>query len=221
MTARGAGGHVAFAFVGAVMMSCAGATSSMRPTLPDGVAENGRLTGPMAEALLRSATTDLNRAFTSEGAEGLLRLRLRPADARAMFTDDALHRIERLPVGLSPAPGEQRWRMFRVFANAPVVGFCARGARVVDPNGPDGLRARAVVVDRLLIIGGEDGGNWGAWVEGVVLTNEGWRLMPTVPFERQVETPRRDHTDVQLWDCDLGQRPERSSSSVPSVVRAN
>lgn len=156
---------------------------------------------------LERAAIEFGGAFARDGAEALLRLRLSPEDVRGLYTENAQQRINRMSPGISPSPGERRWEMFRVLSRAPVVGFCARGARSVEPNGPEGLRMRAFMVDRLLIVGGESDGLWGAWIEGVVLTDEGWRLLPTVPFDRQVETPRRDHTDVQLWDCDLGLRP--------------
>ncbi len=186
----------------------------MRPAAPPGSGvDRGRLDAHWARAALEQASIEFGSAFARDGAEAMLRLRLRPEDVRAVYTENAQQRIARISTGISPSPGERRWQMFRVLADAPIVGFCARGARVAEPNGPEGLRARGVVVDRLLIVGGERDGLWGAWIEGLLLTNEGWRLLPTVPFERQVETPRRDHTDVQLWDCDLGRRPEVASSA--------
>jgi hypothetical protein len=185
--------------------------SSLRPAAPDGSGiAAGHLDRQWAEQSVSQAAIELLQAFTHDGSEGLLRLRLRPDDVRAIFTDEAQQRIARLPTGLIPAPGENRWQLFRTFADAPVLGFCARGARIVEPNGPEGLRTRGLVVDRLLIVGGESDGYWGAWVEGLLLTNEGWRLLPTVPYDRQVETPRRDHSDVQLWECDLARRPDRA-----------
>ncbi len=187
----------------------AGTGSSLRPSAPvESGAERGTLDPAWAERALTGAALALHRTFTRDGSEGLLALRLRANDVHAMFTSEGRERIDRLPVGLTPAPGETRWQRFRAFANAPLLGFCARGARVAEPNGPDGLRTRGIVVDRLLIVGAEPGGYWGAWIEGVVLTNEGWRLLPTIPFERQVETPRRDHSDVELWACDIGHRPD-------------
>jgi hypothetical protein len=193
-----------------LLCGCTGNTSTrtVRTVLPDG-GRGGRLDVEWAHAQLRRAAIQLHGVFAREGAEGLLRLRLRAGEVPAVFTENGAERVARLPAGLSPSPGEQRWHMFAVFARSPLVGFCARGARIVEPNGSEGFRAPAFVVDRLLIVGSERDGFWGAWVEGLVLTAEGWRLLPTVPFERQVETPRRDHTDVQLWDCDIGQRPER------------
>jgi hypothetical protein len=179
---------------------------SVRTVVP---ATGASLDPAWARARLREAVRTVHAVLARDGAEGLLRLRLRPDEIDAMFTPNGTDRIARLPTGLSPSPGEQRWHMFAVLADSPLVGYCARGARMVEANGPEGFRAPAFVVERLLLIGSEHDGLWGAWVEGLVLTAEGWRLLPTVPFERQVETPRRDHTDVQLWDCDVGHAPER------------
>lgn len=160
-----------------------------------------------AEQRLRTAVVQLHTTFANHGPEGLLRLRLQPPEVAVLFRSDAADRIMRAPQGLSPTDGEQRWRMFSVLARSPLVGFCARGARLAEANGPEGFNERAFIVDRLLIIGSESTGLWGAWVDGLVLTSQGWRLLPNTPYDRQVETPRRDHTDMQLWDCDIGHRP--------------
>jgi hypothetical protein len=183
-----------------------------------GAASGGRSSTPVAappvtldpatvREQVRDAAVLLNATFAHQGAEGLLALRLRQEEVGALFTENAAQRIARLPRGLYPSAGEQRWRMFATLSATPLVGFCARGVRVVEANGAEGFAQRALVVDRLLLVGSEPGGLWGAWVENLVLTPEGWRLAPLTPYERQVETPRRDHADVQLWDCDLGQTP--------------
>ena len=191
--------------------ACAGSTATARiePASPDGSGiREGRLHVDWAQRALRQATVEFRQAFAQEGAEALLRLRLRNAELEQLLDPNAAARVERIPAGLSPSPGERRWSMFRTLGVTQLVGFCARGARLVEPNGPEGFRSRAFVVDRLLIIGSERDGLWGAWVEGLVLTTDGRRLLPTTPYDRQVETPRRDHTDVQLWDCDLSVRPQ-------------
>jgi hypothetical protein len=203
---------LAAAWAACALSACAGAQgSSIEPLAPpeSGITA-GQLDRHWALEQLRRATVDLHAVFAHEGSEGILRLRLRDAEVRALFADDAIRRIERTTPGLSPTPGEQRWAMFARFVNSPLVGFCARGARLAERNGPDGLRRPAFVVDRLLVVGSEPNGYWGAWVEGLILTSDGWRLLPSIPFERQVEMPRRDHADVTLWDCDMARRPQGS-----------
>ena len=51
--------------------------------------------------------------------------------------------------------------------------------------------ARTLYVERLLLVGSEAGGRWALWVEGLVLTGAGWRMLPWVPYEDAVEAPRR------------------------------
>lgn len=197
----------AIVLLSTVTAGCDSVTTQAHRALVTRSRSRGRpLNERWARAQLWAAAQQFHRVFSQEGAEGHLRLRLRRPELDAFFTENGIHRIERLPVGLSPSPGEQRWHMFSVLGDSTLVGYCARGIRITEPNGPEGFKVAALVVDRLLIVGSERDGLWGAWIEGLMLTPEGWRLLPTVPFERQVETPRRDHTDVQLWDCDLGER---------------
>jgi hypothetical protein len=180
-------------------------SASQRANDPTGVP--ARLDPAWTHEQLRDAALRMNAAFSSAGSEGLLRLRLHGDEISGLFTPNAAERITRIPTGLYPNEGEQRWHMFSALSHSPLVGFCARGVRTVEPNGEEGFRQRALVVDRLLLVGSEPGGLWGAWVEGLLLTPSGWRLLPTIPYDRQVQTPRRDHADVQLWDCDIGERP--------------
>ena len=155
------------------------------------------------------------------GREALLRLRLHRDEVRALFNDDGIRRISGVQTSLLPASGEQRWLMFRQFAELyPWRGFCARGARLAEPNGPEGLKHRAFVVDRLLIVGAEPTGLWAAWIEGLSANDRRRRLLPNTPFDRQVETPRRDHADVQLWDCDLARRPQAERVTVMPARRS-
>jgi hypothetical protein len=175
-----------------------------RPRAASAVALRGQRT---VEPALQMATHELRAAFAHEGPDGLLRLRLHGTELDAVFTREIAAAAERSPFGQVPGHGDRRWRMFRALARSDLVGFCARGVRLATANGVDGLRAPAWVVDRLLIIGRERDGLWAAWVEGLVLTADGWRLSPLVPFTRQVEAPRRDHADLALWDCDVGAAP--------------
>jgi hypothetical protein len=157
---------------------------------------------------LRAAANELRDALARDGDQGLLRLRLRPEEVHALFTEDGARRVALAATGFEPSPAERRWVMLASLLETPVVGFCARGVRMEEPGGEAGFAQRTMVVDRLLVVGREPDGLWGVWVEGLVRTPSGWRLLPSVPFERQVGTPRRDHADIALWDCDVGQRPD-------------
>ncbi|MDP3279404.1 MAG: hypothetical protein Q8Q09_29710 [Deltaproteobacteria bacterium] len=171
------------------------------------VTSQGRLDANWGGQKLREAALLLHEVLTEAGHEGFLRLRLHSADTEALMFPETWSRLRNVNVGLQPTSGDPRWRHFASFAQSPLVGFCARGVRAVEPGGAEGFRRATLVVDRLLLVGSEREGFWGVWIEGLVLTNEGWRLQSTVPFAQQVEDPRRNHADVQLWDCDLGHRP--------------
>jgi hypothetical protein len=160
---------------------------------------------------LRTAAVQLRARLAHGGAQALLALRLRPSEVAQLYTDAAFERIHNAQVGHEAAEAEPRWVHLRSLADTPLVGFCARGARIAQQNGPEGLRVPALLVDRLLIVGAERDVLWAAWIEGLILTEDGWRLSAAVPFANQVEDPRRDHADVHLWDCDLGQRPRRET----------
>ena len=194
--------------------SSAGGAGSIRTVAPVERAA-GQLDRSWTNEQLGVAARSLQRAFARDGAEALLRLRLNAAEVGQLFVEDARRRMGRMPQGLGPTPGEGRWQMYRALGRGPTLGFCARGVRVADEHGADGVRGRALWVDRLLIVGGDGEGIWAAWIEGLILTDSGWRLVPVVPYERQVAAPRRDHTDVQLWDCDFAQRPPTAGTGPP------
>jgi hypothetical protein len=197
------------AIVLAVVWACSNRSimPGLRPIEPQGSGE--RLDAQWAIARLREASVSLREALADGGAEAHLSLRFRPSEVEQLYTEDAAARMRSAQVGTESRDGEPRWVHLRALRETPLVGFCARGARIAERNGPDGLRARAMVVDRLLIVGAERDGLWGTWIEGLVLTEAGWRMSAAVPFAQQVEDPRREHADVQLWDCDLGERPRR------------
>jgi len=181
----------------------------LRPVVPIG---NGdRPDAAWATEQLRTAAVQIRARLAHGGAQALLALRLRPSEVAQLYTDAAFERIHNAQVGHEAAEAEPRWVHLRSLADTPLVGFCARGARIAQQNGPEGLRVSALLVDRLLIVGAERDVLWAAWIEGLILTEDGWRLSAAVPFANQVEDPRRDHADVHLWDCDLGQRPRRET----------
>ncbi len=181
--------------------------ATVAPLDPVGTGERPDAT--WATEQLRGAALLLHQTLAREGSDGFLSLRIHADQVPSLFSQSAGERLLRVNVGVAPSDSEPRWIHFRALSASPLVGFCARGVRIAEPNGPDGLRARALVVDRLLIVGSGESAFWGAWIEGLILTENGWRLMPSVPFSRQAEDPRSNHADVQLWDCDLSQRPRR------------
>ncbi|MFO0561409.1 MAG: hypothetical protein U0269_25550 [Polyangiales bacterium] len=181
----------------------------LRPVAPIGSGD--RPDAIWATEQLRSAAVQLRARLTQGGAQAHLALRLRRDEVAQLYTSAAFERIHNAQVGHEAGEADPRWVHLRSLADTPLVGFCARGARIAQQNGPEGLRVPALLVDRLLIVGAERDVLWAAWIEGMILTEDGWRLSAAVPFANQVEDPRRDHADVQLWDCDLGQRPRRDT----------
>jgi hypothetical protein len=72
----------------------------------------------------------------------------------------------------------------------------------IEPAGPPlGLREPGFVAERVLVVGAEPGGGKvAAWVEGsFVLTDQGFFAVSL----QRLETPRRDHADLDLAPCDL------------------
>ncbi len=183
--------------------ACAGAPAATFPTVsvPDDAARSG-----WAEARIHEGVPRVFRALAEGGAGAMRAMRLRPAEVGELFTDAGRQRIERSVPGLTPSPRERRWQLLSLHRGDAVVGWCARGVHVAEPGGAEGFRERTLYVERLLIVGAEGDGRWGAWIEGLVLTGNGWRMLPWVPFEDTVEAPRREHSDLALWDCDLARR---------------
>jgi hypothetical protein len=189
--------------VATVCAACASTARTLPPPVevPDDAVRSG-----WAEARIAEGVPEVFQALSERGAAGMRALRLRPAEVAEVFTDTGRQRIERSVAGLTPSPHERRWQLLALRRSNPVVGWCARGVRVAEPGGVEGFRARTLFVERVLIVGREPTGRWAAWVEGLVLTGVGWRMLPWVTFEDAVEAPRRDHTDLGLWDCDLARR---------------
>lgn len=147
-------------------------------------------------------------ALTESGLRGFRTLRLHHEEVEQVLTPAGRARVERSFVGRTPVAAEARWYMLARLRGSAVAGWCARGVRVAEASGAEGFAHRTVYIERLLVVGSEPGGGlWGAWLEGLMLTRAGWRMLPWVPYESAVETPRRDHTDIELWECDLGVRP--------------
>jgi hypothetical protein len=97
---------------------------------------------------------------------------------------------------LALAPAEQE-----LWGSARYAGLCVQSGRSEPPAGVLGLRQPGFVFERGLLIGREaGGGELAGWVEGVfVLTEQGFVALE---IER-VEPPRRDHSDLELAECEL------------------
>jgi hypothetical protein len=159
------------------------------------------------DAQIGEASRRVFATLAEGGARALFGMRLQVEQCDRLLTTTGRTRATMSPTGNAPRAHEPRWATMRAFAGTSVVGWCARGVRVAEPDGPEGFAERALMVDRLLVVGREEGGTWGMWVEGLVLTRDGWRILPWVTWGDAVERPRRDHTDVALWDCDRSSGP--------------
>jgi len=192
-------------FVGGcwALASCtAGSTKRWQAmTVPDDALRSG-----WAEARIAEGATVLFERLTREGAAGLRALRLRHEEFVGMFTEMGRRRAMGSVAGITPSPREPRWQMLTAHRGQSLVGWCARGVRVTETGGAEGFAVRTLHVERLLLVGAEPGGRWAFWVEGSLLTPSGWRILPWVAYETAVEAPRRDHSDLVLWDCDLARR---------------
>lgn len=182
-------------------------SAALRAAAPQGSGERPEATWALQQ--LRDAAVMLHQRLAQEGSDGFLAVRVGADQIEGLFTQSGAERLQMVNVGVAPSEAEPRWVHFRSMRSSPLVGFCARGVRIAEANGPDGLRERALIADRLLLVGSGESAFWGAWVQGLILTEQGWKLLPSVAYSRQVEDPRVNHADVQLWDCDLGQRPLR------------
>ncbi len=185
------------------LAACAGASAVMPPPAP---VPDDALRSGWAEARIAEGVPEVFRTLAERGAAGMRGLRLRPAEVNELFTDAGRRRIESSVAGLMPSAHERRWQLFARRRGDRVAGWCARGVHVGEAGGLEGFKHRTLYVDRVLIVGGDGGERWAAWVEGLVLTGVGWRMLPWVSYESAVEAPRRGHSDLSLWDCDLSRR---------------
>jgi hypothetical protein len=96
-------------------------------------------------------------------------------------------------------PAEQK-----LWGTARYAGLCVQSGRSEPRAGVLGLRRPGFVFTRGLLIGREaGGGELAGWVEGVfVLTEQGFIALEI----DHVEPPRRDHSDLELAECELADR---------------
>jgi len=194
------------AVLGVSLLGCSPPGVVARPVLavPEGQTERAWTRSRIAEGARALV------ALLPQGAEATVRgLRMEPGHRVALLDGSGQERAARGTQGGAPGEGSTRWVRLRRMRGSTLAGWCARGVRVVDA-GSEGFARRALVVDRLLLVGREPAGLWGVWLEGLVLTSDGWRVLPWIGWAQAVEAPRRDHGDVALWDCDLGERPGSS-----------
>lgn len=140
------------------------------------------------------------RAFGLVQANRLAELLLDDLALRDMLSSQAATQVSVLrhnpkSAWAIPAVGRQ------VLAHAQYSGACIQGLRVERADGMLSLTHPAWLFDRMLLVGKHaSGGRVALWVEGIfVRTDVGLRALT---LER-VETPRRDHADLELSLCDL------------------
>ena len=195
----------------ALAVGCgAGTPTGARPrSVPAQVGE-----GAFASARLDEGLPVIVRALSERGRDGYRALRLGDRGLEGWLVEAAIARGRSTFVGVVPGPGDRRWFAWHRWRGSAVRGWCARGVRVVEPDGPEGFRQRTLWVERVLVVGTQGEHRWAAWLEGLVLASDGWRFAPWVPHAQAVEAPRRSHPDVELWDCDLA-RPVATSAQPP------
>lgn len=164
-----------------------------------------------ATARLDEGLPSLMRALSEHGREGYRALRLSEAQTQGWLSAEAVTRGRNTFVGMVPGLNDRRWFAWRRWRGSVLLGWCGRGVRVREAQGPEGFLRSTIVVDRVLVVAGLGDHRWGAWLEGLVLARDGWRFAPWIPHAQAVEAPRRSHPDVDLWDCDVARRPTTSA----------
>jgi hypothetical protein len=200
--------HAEAAAVVALALGCAAPPSlGLRPMAVPARARDEAF----AAAQLDQGLPTLMRALSERGRDGYRALRLREAQLDGWLSPEAIARVRSMLPGMVPGPGDGRWFAWRRWRGSALVGWCARGVRVLEPGGAEGSLQRTLAVERALVVGDSAGHRWAAWLEGLVLSRDGWRFAPWVAHARSVEAPRRSHPDVDLWDCDLARAPPTSA----------
>jgi hypothetical protein len=122
------------------------------------------------------------------------------AALRAVLLPEAAGRVTSLRLVAGPAlrlAADAR----ALLQSATYAGLCVQQGRAEPAGGALGLRAPGFVFERALVIGREPGGGpVASWVEGKFLnTDAGFGALS---LER-VEPPRRDHSDLELAECEM------------------
>jgi hypothetical protein len=179
----------AFSLVIASMLgACASSAPPAAPReLPSDAGQRHRMLATFGQRLYRAlASGHFDEVIADDRARDAL---LRPEIAR------------RSSRSLSAGPYGSAAREQQLWGSARYAGLCVQSGRTELPAGVVGLRRTGFVFERGLLIGREaGGGELAGWVEGVfVLTEQGFVALE---IER-VETPRRDHSDLELAECEL------------------
>lgn len=178
----------AFSLVIASLLACASSAPPPAPReLPTDAGLRHRMLATFGQRLYRAlASGHLENVLANDRARDAL---LRPEIARRSSRSLAAGPYD------PPAGERERWGAARY------AGLCVQSGRTELPAGIVGLRRTGFVFERGLLIGREaGGGELAGWVEGVfVLTEQGFVALE---IER-VETPRRDHSDLELAECEL------------------
>lgn len=192
----------------ALALGCAAAPSmGLRPMAIPAT----ELTEAFVSTALDGGLPTVIRVLTEGGRDGYRALRLGEAQMDGWLNEAAITRGRATFLGMVPGINDRRWFAWRRWRGSVLQGWCARGVRVQEANGPEGFLRRTVLVERVLVVGGGAEHRWAAWLEGVVLSQEGWRFAPWIPHAQSVEAPRRSHSDIDLWDCDLARAPTISA----------
>lgn len=168
---------------------------------PAPAATTTAMRAPATAEARRSAALELGRRlYAAVGSGTVEQIVLDDPTLREVLQPEAAGRASVLRLNLGRGlhlPEISRTLLER----APYRGACLQDVRHERAREITGLRAPGWVVRRVLIVGQDStGGHVAAWVEGTfVFTDGGFRA---VLIER-VETPRRDHADLQIATCDL------------------
>lgn len=174
-----------------VLTACASAPAALMPrALPDDSGERDRVLATFGQRLYGAvATGHLEEVVASDRARDAL---LKPEAAQRTSIALASGKASEAAVAASDRV---------VWKSARYAGLCIQSGRLELPSGAIGLSKAGFVFERGLLIGREPaGGELAGWVEGVfVLTQEGFVALE---IER-IEPPRRDHSDLELAECEL------------------
>ena len=140
-----------------------------------------------------------SKLYTALASGSIAPVMLDDAALRALLLPDAASRLvaQRRATPTLALPAEAG----SLLRSARYAGLCVQQGRVEPRAGTLGLRASGFVFDRALLIGREAGGGAVAsWVEGHFLhTDVGFGALSV----ERVESPRRDHADLELAECEL------------------
>lgn len=190
---------------GLLMAACAGpAASSARPTTPR--------TRPQDRSDRDAALVRFGeRAWAALRAGAPERLLYDDLDLRQLLDTAGATRLSARRLAAGPRLGVTV-DLEALLESADYAGICLQGARDEEAGGVLGLRGDGWVFDRALLIGRRPGGRRIAtWIEGTFLfTDAGFGALD---LER-VETPRWEHSDLEIAPCDVAIR-----SDLPEAAR--